>query len=95
MRELVDSCETWSTIEDTFEFNKVIYKENGHLFQATTTERVFDVNNLVGTHIPIESLNPVIPNDLKEFVIAPTPPPENSYIKSIDYLRYDPDDPSL
>ncbi|SJL04541.1 uncharacterized protein ARMOST_07908 [Armillaria ostoyae] len=97
MRQLVSVSETFSDSTPGFLFSKVVYQENGDFFIARAAERsfppAFDLESLQGKCIPLETQHLPLPPDLTDSIRAPDPLPEDTFVKTIKFLSYDPDKP--
>ncbi|KAK0445525.1 hypothetical protein EV421DRAFT_2034543 [Armillaria borealis] len=97
MRQLVSVSETFSDSTPRFLFSKVVYQENGDFFIARAAERsfppAFDLESLQGKRIPLETQHLPLPPDLTDSIRAPDPLPEDTFVKTINFLSYDPDKP--
>lgn len=95
MRELVEKNEVHHLTEDLFLYNRVIYREKGQLYKAKCPDRWdVDVEKLVGERIPLEKLNPTLPDDLKNPHISTNISHPDIFLKTVAFSKYDPDDPA-
>ncbi len=97
MRQVVSVSETFSDSTPEFLFSKVVYQEDGDFFIARAAERsfppAFDLESLQGKRIALETQHLRLPPDLTDSIRAPDPLPEDTFVKTINFLCYDPDKP--
>lgn len=92
-RQLIGLLEAWEfSDQPVFAFTDICWKEEGNIYHVRHPARKFDLDTLQGDLVPMSH---VYAEASPDYLMAPDPPPGDSYIKRPNIINYDKTNPSF